>query len=64
LAQPRTTSIRKREPNSVSGVKMRVEGGSMRSVLFTAAFLTTGGAPVPGFGTKASIAPPAPYWTS
>jgi hypothetical protein len=57
LAQPRTTSIRKREPNSVSGVKIRVDGGSRRSVLFTAAFFTTSGAPVPGFGRNAAIVP-------
>jgi hypothetical protein len=40
LAQPRTTSTRKREPNSVSGVKMLVTGGSTASVVFSAALRT------------------------
>ena len=34
----------KREPNSVSGVKMLVAGGSSASVVLTAAFLTGSGA--------------------
>ena len=49
-----------RDPNSVSGVKIDVAGGSSRSMLFTAAFLTTGGAPVPGRGSIAAIVPSAP----
>ena len=51
--------MRNREPNSVSGVKILVAGGSSCSVLFTAAFFTTGGAPVPGFGSNAAIVPSA-----
>jgi hypothetical protein len=57
LAQPRTTSTRKREPNSVSGVKIDVTGGSTASVVFSAALRTTAGAPVPAFGSKRSIDP-------
>jgi len=38
FAQPRTTSTRNRDPNSVSGVKMLVTGGSTASVVLSAAF--------------------------
>ena len=51
--------MRNREPNSVSGVKMLVDGGSSWSVDFTAALLHDGGAPVPGFGSKAAMVPSA-----
>jgi hypothetical protein len=37
FAHPRTTSTRKRDPNSVSGVKTVVDGGSALGD-FTAAF--------------------------
>jgi alkylation response protein AidB-like acyl-CoA dehydrogenase len=57
FAQPRTTSTRKRDPNSVSGVKIDVTGGSTASVVFNAAFFTTGGAPVPGRGVNAAMVP-------
>ena len=45
--------MRKREPNSVSGVNSVVCGGSSRSVVLTAALRTTGGAPVPSTGSIA-----------
>ena len=47
--------MRKREPNSVSGVKIDVHGGSTASVVLSAAFFTTGGAPVPSRGTNAAM---------
>ena len=62
MAQPRTTSTRKRDPNSVSGVKTLVAGGSSASVLLTAAFFTTTGAPVPAWGVIASILTVAVLW--
>ena len=46
-----------RDPNSVSGVKMLVLGGSSRSAAFTAALCTTGGALEPGFGVIAATRP-------
>ena len=55
---------RKREPNSVSGVKMVVDGGSTASVVLSAAFFTTGGAPVPSRGTNRAMVPSAAYSTS
>ena len=47
----------KADPNSVSGVKMVVAGGSTASVVLSAALRTTGGAPVPVLGTNAAIVP-------
>jgi hypothetical protein len=52
--------MRNRAPNSVSGVKIDVHGGSTASVVFNAAFRTVAGAPVPSRGTKASIVPSSP----
>src|SRR5205085_7228882 len=44
LAHPRTTSTRNRDPNSVSGVKILVHGGSSASVVLSAALRTGNGA--------------------
>ena len=54
----------RRDPNSVSGVKMLVLGGSSRSIAATAALRTTGGAAVPGRGVIAATRPGPAYSTS
>jgi hypothetical protein len=57
LAQPRTTSTRKREPNSVSGVKIDVTADSTASVVLSAALRTTAGAAGARLGRERSIEP-------
>jgi len=54
----------RRDPNSVSGVKTRVAGGSTVSVARKAALRTGSENAWPGAGVNASIVPSAPYVTS
>ncbi len=49
--------MRSRDPNSVSGVKIDVLGGSRWSVALTAAFLTVGDAFDPARGWIAATRP-------